>query len=656
VKRPMHRITALFACALAAVATFAQDLPVAPRPATPPPSTTGEPPASSGPALTAADVGAWLDGYMPGTLKGGKIAGAEVVVVKDGQVLFKKGYGLADVAAKTPMDVDRTLMRIGSTSKLFTWTAVMQQVEAGRIDLDADINRYLDFHVPARGRPVTMNDLMRHRGGFEEGLKDLMTDDPARLKTTERYLKENRRPQLFPAGAVPAYSNYGTALAGYIVQRVSGEPFDTYIERHILSPLRMTRTTFRQPLPRGWAAAMSKGYRQSDGPPTPFELVETAPAGSVSTTGADMANFMIAHLQDGRFGAAQILRPDTAQAMHTPAVQPEPGFDTLAHGFFRGHRNGQLVIGHGGDTIVFHTDLNLLPQSNVGIFVSFNSRGANDAVYGARERLFDQFMDRYYPVPPPVTPPAVPSAAADAAALAGRYEGSRRVETGFIGLFYLLQQEVVSADPDGTITLSSSPDARFREIAPGLWREVDGTRLLRVGEAESRRAISDSANPVAILQAAPLARNSGLNLWIAGLSCLVLLATALFWPVGWWLRRRHKVAETLTGRPSLARRLTRIAAVADLLYLAAWYTVLAPILQLRVEVYNSALDAPIRALQIAAIVPLAGAGVGLWNLWLTARSGRGWGARVRAALVAAALLGIAWIAWMGKLMSFNLNY
>ena len=629
---------------------------VAPDPV---PATASSPTAerpSTTPALTATDVGAWLDGYVPAALKQGKIAGAQVVVVKDGQLLFKKGYGYADVAAKVPMDPDRTLMRIGSTSKLITWTAVMQQVEAGRIDLGADINRYLDFRIaPPAGRPITMNDLMRHRGGFQEGLKDILATDPGKLKTTERFLKENLPPRLFPAGTVPAYSNYGTALAGYIVQRVSGDPFEAYVQRHILVPLDMRHTTFVQPLPPQLAGLASKGYRQSDGPPTKFELIATAPAGSVSATGADMANFMIAHLQDGRFGSGAILRPGTARLMHTPAVAEAAGFDAMAHGFFHARRNGRLVLGHGGDTIVFHTDLNLLPTEGVGIFVSFNSRGEKDAVYGARERLFDLFMDRYFPAPPMATPPAIASAKADAAAIAGRYESSRRVETGFIGLFYLIQQEQVAANEDGTISLASIEDKRFREIAPNLWREVDGSRLLRIATVGGRRAIIDSTNPVSILQAVPFARNALLFQLVAGLSILVLLATLLAWPAGAWLRRTYRALPREPGRPATAARLTRIAAAADLLYLAGWYSVLAPILRSDLDVYNDGLNGVIRLLQVAAIVPVAGAIIGLWNALLTG-SGRGWGARTRSIIVAAALIAFVWAAWMGGLIGWSLDY
>ncbi|WP_420140758.1 serine hydrolase [Sphingomonas sp.] len=646
---------ALLAAATAHMAVPAQTPPASP--AVPPAPQSDNQPGLATPTLDARDVGAWLDGYMPAALKQGKIAGAQVVVVKDGQVIAQKGYGFADVAAATPMDPTRSMMRIGSTSKLFTWTAVMQQVEAGRIDLDADVNRYLDFRItPRSGRAITMRDLMNHRAGFEEGLKDLLATDPKRLKTNEQYLKQNIRPQLFPSGTVPAYSNYGVALAGYIVERVSHEPFDAYVERHILAPLGMRRTTTRQPLPGAFSAFMSKGYTQSDAAPSKFELVTTAPAGSVSATGADMGRFMIALLQQGRLGDTRILRPETARLMFQPTFAAPAGFDTMAHGFFHGRRNGRLVVGHGGDTIVFHTDLNMLPEENVGIFVSFNSRGADNSVYGARERLFDLFMDRYFPAPRTPARPAIADAAAHAAAIAGRYESSRRVETGFISLFYLIQQDQLVANEDGTVSLSSIEDKKFREVVPGLWREVGGARQLLVTQVGGRRAIIDSANPVGILQAVPLARNAVVNQLIAVLSVIVLIATLIAWPASAWLRRRYKLPTRLTGQAARVRLATRVAAAADLLYLGAWYTVLAPILQNRVDAYNDGLDGWIRVLQVAALVPVLGAAVGLWNAALAFRDRRGWGAVVRSVIVALALLGIVWIAWMGRLIGFDLNY
>jgi len=340
--------------------------------------------------LNAEDVAAWLDGVMSYSLKRGDIAGAVVAVVKDGKVLFQSGYGYADVERKIRMDPERVMTRIGSTSKLFTWTAVMQLVEQGKLDLHRNVDAYLDFKVsPAGGKPITLLDLMNHRGGFEEGLKDLLSFDPQHALSTEAYLKQHPRPLMFPAGSVPAYSNYGTALAGYIVQRVSGEPYESYIENHIFMPLGMRQSTFVQPLPAAFKGKVAQGYRSASLPPEPYELVITRPAGSATTTAADMTRFMLAHLQQGRFGDATLLRSDTVQLMHTPTTDALPGFSTMAHGFFHEVRNGRTFLAHGGDTIFFHSDLGLLPDEGVGIFCSFNSRGREDAVYGLRQALID---------------------------------------------------------------------------------------------------------------------------------------------------------------------------------------------------------------------------------------------------------------------------
>src|ERR1044072_1893826 len=220
-----------------------------PRPSTAPSvAAPWTPPAS--PSLTKADVDAWLDGYIPYALSSGDIAGATVIVVKDGQVLTEKGYGYADIKSGRKVDPEKTLFRPGSVSKLFVWTAVMQQVEQGKIDLDAERNQSLDFKIPARdGKPITMRNLMTHTPGFEEWAKSLFVGSNDRLMPLGKLLARWTPQRVYPAGTTPAYSNYGASLAGYIVERVSGEKFDDYMDRHIFAPLDMQNSTFRQPLP-----------------------------------------------------------------------------------------------------------------------------------------------------------------------------------------------------------------------------------------------------------------------------------------------------------------------------------------------------------------------------------------------------------------------
>src|SRR4030095_9672768 len=261
--------------------------------------------------LSKTDVDAWLDGFMPYALARGDIAGGVVVVVKDGQILTQKGYGFSDVEKRTPVSPETTLFRPGSVSKLFTWTAVMQLVEQGKIDLDKDFNPSLDFKIPERnGKPITMRNIMTHTTGFEETVRHLIHDNPDKLVPLDRYLKKALPNRAFDAGTTPAYSNYATAVAGYIVQRQSGMSFDDYIDKNIFPPLGMRHASFRQPLPKQLQPVMSQGYKGASQKAEKFEIVDPAPAGSLSASGADMGKFMIAHLNNG----AGFVQPEAAQA------------------------------------------------------------------------------------------------------------------------------------------------------------------------------------------------------------------------------------------------------------------------------------------------------------------------------------------------------
>jgi CubicO group peptidase (beta-lactamase class C family) len=643
-----------FSLAAAILGTAAAQTAVEPKPAA---AATAE---TTAHALDATDLSAWLDGRVPYALKSGDIAGLVISVVKDGKVLLQKGYGLADVEAKVAMDPATTLVRPGSTSKLFTWTAVMQLVQQGKLDLDKNVNDYLDFKIDERfGKPITMRHLMNHRAGFEEGLKDLLGYIPEEAQSTERYLKQHPRPMLFAPGEVPAYSNYGVALAGYIVQRISGEPFEAYVEQHILRPLGMLHSTFVQPLPKNFPGYLSKGYRTTKEPPSQFELVITAPAGSLTTTAADMSRFMLAHLQQGSLDGYQMLSPATTALMHSPTQSAAPGFGVMAHGFFLGTQNGRAVLGHGGDTIVYHTEMNLLPQEGVGIFFTYNSRGKDSAVYGARKELFDGFMDRYFPAAATTAqPPTLASAVADAQRIAGRYQSSRRVEHGFLSVLYLLQQTVISANPDGTIT---SPDAlgtvaTYREIGPQLWRKVGGEQMLSLTEVGGVKTVIDSDNPVSVLQEDGFARSAPLNLSVMAFSFLVLLCSLLAWPLAAMLRRADRATSGATPEVRKLRAIQRAAVVVDVLYLAAWCALIMPVLDTDVGVYRTAIDWVVGLLEISGLLAVAAAVAGVWAAWRMLRTDATRWTRTWAVLVALALVGVVWLGVIGQLITWNLNY
>ena len=611
--------------------------------------------------LDRPDLEAWLDGMVPYALKAGDIAGVVVVVVKDGSVLLQKGYGYADVSKQLQMDPEQTLVRIGSTSKLFTWTAVMQLVEQGKLDLNRDVNDYLDFKISHDfGKPITLRDLMNHRGGFEEGIKDVLRTDTRDLPSTESYLKEHQRPMLFPPGEVPAYSNYGAALAGYIVQRVSGEPYERYVEQHILAPLGMLHTTFEQPLPQRFADHVSNGYRTTDSPAGESEQVITRPAGSGTATAADMSKFMIALMNDGQFADGRIVQAETLRQMLTPSESALPGFATMAHGFFKELHNGRVVLGHGGDTVLFHTEFNFLPAERVGIYYTFNSRGRDNSVYLARDALFDGFLDRYFPGPPAATDFAtLPTAAVDAHAIAGRYESSRRIVHGFLSLFYVLQQTVVRDNGDGTISVprQTAPGlATYGEIGPQLWREKGGPGQLAMQSVNGIKTIVDSADPTSVLQEAPFSRSSSLNLTVIMGALVVLVLTVLGWILSPAFKQPAGVPEDSLAELRRLRFRIRIAAAYDLIYMTAWFFIVQSAINLDLGFYSSHLDPVIRVMQVAGVLAFVAAGLGLWSAWRLAQLKVPRWLRIRSFVVAASLLGVVWIAVIGGLTRFSLNY
>ena len=286
-------------------------------------------------ALTADDLAAYMDGMVPQQLKLQNIAGAVVLVVKDGNVLFQKGYGYSDVDKETPVTPDGTLFRPGSVSKLFTWTAVMQMVEQGKIDLDKDVNDYLDFKIPATfPQPITMRNLMTHTAGFEEAIKDLIVTKNLGPISIGNYLKTHMPERVYPPGTTPAYSNYGATLAGYIVERVSGMPFDDYVDKNVFGPLGMTHTSFRQPLPASLQPMMSNGYGLATDKPKKYEIVRPEPAGSSATSAVDISHFMLVHLQNGEWNGVHILKPETVALMHSTQFGVNPALPHMALGFY----------------------------------------------------------------------------------------------------------------------------------------------------------------------------------------------------------------------------------------------------------------------------------------------------------------------------------
>jgi CubicO group peptidase (beta-lactamase class C family) len=634
------------------------NVPLTPKPhvAAPVHSTVAPVPPAT---LSKADVDAWLDGFLPYALDQGDIAGAVVVVVKDGQVLTERGFGYADMKTRRRVDPVTTTFRPGSISKLFTWTAVMQQVQAGKLNLDRDINDYLDFKIPAAfGKPITLRNLMTHTGGFEETARNLLVFDPKQNRPLGEILKRWTPGRIYAPGTMPAYSNYGCALAGYIVQRVSGERFEDYVQHHIFAPLNMTHSTFEQPLPAGWSANAAVQYQQASQDAKGFEIIGLSPAGALSASGDDMARFMIAHLGSG----PPLLSAQTEALMRAPANTPIPGLPPMALGFYHEDRNGLTIIGHGGDTQFMHSDLHLFLDKGVGLFMSFNSAGKAGSAHVVRQALFDNFVDRYFPSSAAALP-TVATAHAHGAAMAGHYISSRAAQRTLMRAFIMLGGTSVALNPDDTITVAALTNPagvpkKWREIGPWLWQEVGGTDRLgaRVQDGHVQYFAPSGFAPIIEFVPAPASMNMGWIGPVAGIAFAILLLTALAWPIVAITRRRYKYDAGLTGRPLQLYRATRATAWLLLVFWVGWLLLVSK-MGADVSALDGRLDGWMRLMQIVLLVAIVGTVLAIWNaVTVWQRPGRHRFATVCSILVALAAVFLIWLAMDARLLTASLNF
>jgi hypothetical protein len=465
--------------------------------------------------------------------------------------------------------------------------------------------------------------------------------------------------QVAAPGTTPAYSNYGAGLATYIVQRVSGMPFEEYVERHIFQRLGMTHSTFRQPLPPQLAPFVAQGYPRASVAAKPYELVEPSGAGGSTVSGPDMAKFMIAHLSEG----AGLMRPGTAQLMHKPAYPAVPGTNRMALGFFEARVNGLSWIGHDGDLLYFHSALWLLPSRKVGLFISMNSIGSSRgvAVDPIRKALLSEFSGRYFSAGREPLSVELPTAREHARMLVGRYVSSTGSFTNFIDAANFLGQAEVGLDLEGRPSIPSLPrlgggPRKWIEIAPFVWQEAHGDERLGAvvkGGAVVRWGTDD---PTTVQQRVSWYRDT---LWLRPVclaALIVIVFAALSWPVGAIARRCYRAAPALRGSDLMAYRLVSVFSWLVLVTLGGWLTLLADFIPL---VDNpGSLDGRIWLQEIGGGIAIVGlTALAFWNLLRVWRGGRrGRFAKVWSALEVLAVLSILWVMAMFHLLSLGAHY
>jgi CubicO group peptidase (beta-lactamase class C family) len=601
----------------------------------------------------AGQAGVFLDGLFAAELKSRHIPGACLAVVKDGKVVLLKGYGQADLDKSLPVDPEKTLFRVGSVSKLFVWTAIVQLVEQGKIDLKADVNTYLTEPriPPAFGAPVTVADLLTHTPGFEESDSGVFVSKAQDLVPLAQALRSHIPARVFPPDRIIAYSNFGAALAGLIVQNVSGQPYEEYIAQHIFKPLGMNSSTFLQPLPEGLAPDMAKGYvfKHGSQQAKDFEFVQFSPAGSMSAPASDMAAFLIAQLQDGRFGQEQILSQATAQDMHARHFAMDPRLSGMGWGFYDWTTKGRRLVLHEGDTELFHTLFAMYPQEGLGVYMSFNGTGGGEA----RREILLALLDRYFPGQE-TQRPTTPATTGELTGLAGWYEPTRAVRTGYSAITTLLNQLQVSQGPEGLRLCSLSahiPADIFRHVGPNLYRDKSGEKELAFVQPDQEPFCFYLAKaPAGFMKVADWRDGQPFQIGLFLACFLVLITGYVAWPIVFLARRGESPV-----RPHVPARAgwLALATGAVLAFFCAAFAQALATSPLGLEL-TWRLKALLVLPYLAGLMGLAMLGLLLWSLaGLFGQGPKRWGpfGQVHYSLAVAAVGGLLWFLHHWNLLS-----
>jgi len=605
-----------------------------------------------------AAVEAFFDGAVIPLMKNNNSPSGAVAILHNGELLLAKGYGFEDIDKQVPVDPSRTLFRPGSVSKLFTWVSVMQLVEQGKLDLDTDVNTYLkSFKIKQTfDQPITLRDIMTHTSGFEDGaLGYLIVDDPDKAIPLRDAMEKYQPMRVNPPGTHTAYSNYATALAGLIVQNVSGVRFQDYIQQNIFDPLGMKNASFEEPLPEPLKDHMATSYAVKAGGfvEKPFEIVaDFAPAGSESATVTDMVRFGQAIMNGGELDGARILGAQTVQQMLTRNFTHDERLMGMALGFYATDFNGHRVMGHGGDTQWFHSYLGIDEDNGLVYFVSFGGQGGSPV----RSSLIPAFYDEFFPrqEAPPVPPE-------DFSKRAGKYAGDYafwRSNFSTIEKAFGLSGGVKIAPTDkNTLVLAFAGKAKqYAEVDKDLFREVSPNISLIAGISPRQIAFQeDGAGAVTgfVMDGLPFMSLRKLPLYATPNFNYALLACALLVLLMVLLRRffQRRAIRELPVRDRAAVRAAVWAAAANWLALVVGVVVIS-------AVSDSLFNGIPLIFKLWLILPVVAFVAGLYLayrallVWTGGLLGGLW-ARLRYTVIALSGLGLCWFYWYWNILGWQ---
>jgi|SRR5690625_1079735 len=422
--------------------------------------------------LPLSEVETSIDEIMENYIGENKeIPGAAISIVKDGEIKFEKGYGFSDIEKQKSTDPKQTVFEAASISKVYTWTAMMQLVEQGKVNLQDDIFDYLpdDYLELAYPDKVSILDLMNHTAGFEDTTEELLTTNPNKVIPLKDYLSDQHEQptQVFRPGTVTAYSNYGTSLAGYIIERVTREDYATYMQANILDKLEMNLSSFQADYSdlSMITNTKSKSYVKTKDhfEQVDWSYVNDAPAGSLNTTVHDMAKFMLAHLGTGY---DQLFEDKaTLDQMH----EQISSFTGNAHGFWERSVNDYRILEHSGNAVGYTTLMTLVPEENFGVVLFMN---VGEEMSGLRVDLLNALIGEQ-------EKPEKVHVSQNDEKVEGTYRIARGIYTNFLKLLPIIGNSdvTVKQNSSGGITLQTVADPE-----PILYAETDHLAYVRVDD------------------------------------------------------------------------------------------------------------------------------------------------------------------------------
>lgn len=480
---------------------------------------------------------AFLDEFMNSKMKEYHVPGAVVSVVQDGKAVLMKGYGYANLERKVPADPYKTIFRVGSISKSVTSTAVMQLYEEGKIDLHKDIKQYIpDLKLSYIDHsPITMHQLLTHTAGFCESIYAVGRDRDQQV-SLEEAIKTGLPSLCRKPGEQVAYSNQGLSLAGYLVQRLSGKPYEEVIRDQIFKPLQMNHSSFHfeESDPN---LARSYSYDNGTYKAAPYTYIHHLPAGALNSTAEDMTHYMIAHLQQGQYEGSRILSDKTAELMHQTQFTMNKNIPGMAYGFYERYQNGLRLIEHDGGIDEFESYMYLLSSEHTGIFISTNSGEGTNVI----EQLIGAYLDRFYPDSRKLTKAVSPATVQELKSMEGYYIPNRAHLQGPLNFGQNLSAVPVKAVEDGVITMK---DQRYLQIGPNLFRNEHSQELIYLDAEHHTLALSSIPTMEYERQNSPI-YNPTLNivslLGFVLIYPLQVILALILWLVGLLRRKKNRL-------------------------------------------------------------------------------------------------------------------